>query len=124
MFLNQNKPVKSTKKVKKNEKRRKRSAIINFHVTEQEKEFIEIRIRLSGLSKQEFFIQYTINQQIITYGNIKTFSEIKLELKDISKQLRTVQKTLSIDDKTAETIRMIIEIISNNRRTSGKKMSR
>ena len=42
--------------MKKNVKNRKRSMIMNFRVTPEEKELIEARIKLSGLSKETFFI--------------------------------------------------------------------
>ena len=38
---------------------------MNFYVTEVEKEFIEIRMKLSGLTKQEFYVQSMMNQKVI-----------------------------------------------------------
>ena len=43
-------------KKKKNEKNRKRNVIMNFRVSPAEKEAIEARIAMTGLSKSDFFI--------------------------------------------------------------------
>lgn len=69
MFKRENLP-KAKPKAKKNEKNRYRNVIMNFRVTQEEKEKIENRIALSGLNKQDYFIQSLMNQQVICYGNI------------------------------------------------------
>ena len=61
-------------KGKKNEKNRRRNVIMNFRVTPEEKRKIESRIELSGLNKQDYFIQSLMNQQVICFGNIRMFS--------------------------------------------------
>lgn len=52
---------------KKNEKNRKRSVIVNFRVTPEEKQLIDERIALSGLPRAEFFIQSCMYQKVITF---------------------------------------------------------
>ena len=49
----------------KKEESRKRNVILNFRVSEKEKELIEKRIELSGLKKSEFFIQSCLYQVFI-----------------------------------------------------------
>ena len=44
-------------KKKKNGKNRKRNRILNFRVSEEEYDLINKQIEISGLSKQEYFIQ-------------------------------------------------------------------
>ena len=65
---------------KKNEKNRKRSVIVNFRVTPEEKELIDERIALSGLPRAEFFIQSCMHQKVITFGNVKTFDAIRKKM--------------------------------------------
>ena len=111
IYVNPNKLISSVKAVKKNEKR-KRPIIMNFRVTPEEKAQIDIRIRMSGMSRQEYYHQSMLRQQIITYGNIRTFSEIRLELKRIGKKLQCMSASVSLDDRDTEAIRMIVELIN------------
>lgn len=95
---------------KKNEKNRKRSVIVNFRVTPEEKQLIDERIALSGLPRAEFFIQSCMYQKVITFGNVKTFDGIKKKLLVIDERLQAVEKSEELDLKTLESLRMILEM--------------
>lgn len=95
---------------KKNEKNRKRSVIVNFRVTPEEKRFIDERIALSGLPRAEFFIQSCMHQEIVTFGNVKTFDAIRKKLLVIDEHLQTVPKSEELDIGVLESLRMILEM--------------
>lgn len=95
---------------KKNEKNRKRSVIVNFRVTPEEKRFIDERIALSGLPRAEFFIQSCMHQKIVTFGNVKTFDAIRKKLLVIDEHLQTVPKSEELDIEVLESLRMILEM--------------
>lgn len=95
---------------KKNEKNRKRSVIVNFRVTPEEKQLIDERIALSGLPRAEFFIQSCMYQKVITFGNVKTFDWMKKKLLVIDEHLQAVEKSEELDLKTLESLRMILEM--------------
>lgn len=95
---------------KKNEKNRKRSVIVNFRVTPEEKRFIDERIALSGLPRAEFFIQSCMHQKIVTFGNVKTFDAIRKKLLVIDEHLQTVPKSEELDIGVLESLRMILEM--------------
>lgn len=97
---------------KKNEKNRKRSVIVNFRVTPEEKQFIDERIALSGLPRAEFFIQSCIHQKVITFGDVKTFDAIKKKLLVIDEHLQTISKSEELDIEVLESLRMILEMFN------------
>lgn len=97
---------------KKNEKNRKRSVIVNFRVTPEEKNLINERIALSGLPRAEFFIQSCMYQKVITFGNVKTFDGIKKKLLVIDEHLQAVEKSEELDLKILESLRMILEMFA------------
>lgn len=97
---------------KKNEKNRKRSLIVNFRVTPEEKQFIDERIALSGLPRAEFFIQSCMYQKVITFGNVKTFDAIRKKLLVIDEHLQAVEKSEELDLKILESLRMILEMFA------------
>ena len=96
---------------KKNEKNRKRSVIVNFRVTPEEKQLIDERIALSGLPRAEFFIQSCMQQKVITFGNVKTFDAIRKKLLVIDEHLQAVQKSEELDLEILESLRMILEML-------------
>lgn len=97
---------------KKNKKNRKRSVIVNFRVTPEEKQLIDERIALSGLPRAEFFIQSCMNQKVITFGNVKTFDGIKKKLVVIDEHLQAVEKSEELDLEILESLRMILEMFA------------
>ena len=97
---------------KKNEKNRKRSVIVNFRVTPEEKQLIDERIALSGLPRAEFFIQSCMYQKVITFGNLKTFDGMKKKLLVIDEHLQAVEKSEELDLKILESLRMILEMFA------------
>lgn len=97
---------------KKNEKNRKRSVIVNFRVTPEEKQLIDERIALSGLPRAEFFIQSCMYQKVITFGNVKTFDWMKKKLLVIDEHLQAVEKSEELDLKILESLRMILEMFA------------
>lgn len=97
---------------KKNEKNRKRSVIMNFRVTPEEKQFIDERIALSGLPRAEYFIQSCMQQKVITFGNVKTFDAIKKKLLVIDEHLQVVGKSEELDLEILESLRMILEMLA------------
>ena len=95
---------------KKNEKNRKRSVIVNFRVTPEEKQLIDERIALSGLARAEFFINSCMRQKIVTFGNVRTFGEIKRKLAGIDRHLQQIEKSEELDIEVLESLRMVLEM--------------
>ena len=95
---------------KKNEKNRKRSVIVNFRVTPEEKQLIDERIALSGLARAEFFINSCMYQKIVTFGNVRTFDEIKRKLAGIDRHLQQIEKSEELDIEVLESLRMVLEL--------------
>ena len=111
--------VKERPKKKKNEKNRVRNTFMNFRVTPREKELIEARIDVTGLTKAEFFIQSCLYQTILVKGNIRSFTEIKRKLCIIAEAVDRNPKLEDLDEVQAETLKTILEIIDRRFREQG-----
>ena len=99
-------------KKKKNEKNRKRNNIINFRVTENERELIEKRIALSGMTRAEFFIQSCLYQAILVRGNIRTFDKIRERLSAIEIKLSDMEKNPELSKDDLMELRTILEMLA------------
>lgn len=103
--------VSGVRPTKKNEKNRKRSVIVNFRVTPEEKQLIDERIALSGLARAEFFINSCMHQKIVTFGNVRTFGEMKRKLARIDRHLQQIEKSEELDIEVLESLRMVLEML-------------
>ena len=98
-------------KKKKNEKNRTRNVIMNFRVSPKEKELIEARIAMTGLSKSEFFIESCIYQTILVRGNIRTFHEIKTRMRGIAEAIAENPKIEDLEPELIVSMKTILEIM-------------
>ena len=99
-------------KKKRNEKNRKRNTFLNFRVTEKEKNLIDRRIAISGMTKAEFFIQSCLYQAILVRGNIRTFDKIRERLSAIERKLSDVEKNPELSKDDLMELRTILEMLA------------
>lgn len=92
---------------------RQRDVIMNFRVSEEERDKINKRIKLSGLSKQEFFISSCMNQSITVIGNIKSFDAIRKEMRRIDEKLRKIITVEDLDDGILDPLITILQILNS-----------
>ena len=97
---------------KKNEKNRKQNVFMNFRVSEAERELIEKRVALSGMTKAEFFIQSCLYQAILVRGNIRTFDKIRERLSAIESKLSDMEKNPELTKDDLLELRTILEMLS------------
>ena len=91
---------------------RTRNVEINFRVTPEEKEIIENRVKLSGLSKREYYTQSLMHQKIICQGNIRVTDEMERQLLGIEAHLKSVKNNQEIELTYIESLQSIIEMLS------------
>ena len=85
---------------KKDEHNRTRNVILNFRVTPEEKEQIEARIALSGLTKADYFIRSTLYQKLEIYGNIRIYKQMRSDMLRIEETLSQMKVHGDIDPVT------------------------
>lgn len=103
-----------TPKRKDDEKARKRNVIVNFRVSQKEKELIDRRIELSGLKKSDYFIESCLYQKILVKGNIRTSDTMKEQLGKIAEILNASEgKDFSdaLSQKDGMTLKTIAEML-------------
>lgn len=98
---------------KKGDKKRKRSIIVNFRMSPEEKQLLDDRIELSGMQRQAYFIESCLHQQVITYGNIKSFDAIRKKISLIDHHLQALTKVDELDHEVLESLRMVLEMLDS-----------
>lgn len=84
-----------------------RSKTIAFRVSPEENEQINIAVRLSGLTKQDFIISRMLNRDVVVHGNPRVYKALRNELAAVLNQLRRVEAGEGVDDELLDVIRLI-----------------
>ena len=84
-----------------------RSKTIAFRVSPEENEQINIAVRLSGLTKQDFIISRMLNRDVVVHGNPRVYKALRNELAAVLDQLRRIEACEGVDDELLDVIRLI-----------------
>ena len=88
-----------------------RSKTIAFRVSPEENEQIEIAVRLSGLTKQDYITRRLLDQEIVVQGNPRVFKALRNQMAEILSQLQRVEAGASPDAELMEVIRYLAKIM-------------
>lgn len=101
----------SSTQPKKTEKKRKRNIIVNFRMSPEEKQILDNRIELSGMQKQDYFIQSCLHQRVQTFGNVKSFDAIRKRMRLIDQHILSLSRVDELDYEVLESLRMVLEML-------------
>ncbi len=72
-------------------KGRWRSKTVAFRMSPEENEELDVRVKLSGLSKQEYLINRALEKEIIVQGNPRVYIALKRQLVEVLQELKALQ---------------------------------
>lgn len=68
-----------------------RNKIVAFRVSPEEDEQLEIAVRLSGLTKQDYIVRRLQEKEIVVVGNPRVYKALKNELEKVLEQLERIE---------------------------------
>ena len=81
--------IRNTKpKERVSDKRRKKNITVAFRVSPEEHQKIQTRVELSGLKKQEYYLQAILNQKLYAVGNVRTFDAMWKRIEEVDEHLQ------------------------------------
>lgn len=89
-----------------------RSKTIAFRVSPEENEQIEIAVRLSGLTKQDYITRRLLEKDVVVQGNPRVYKALRDELTAVLDELRRIEAGQSVNDELLDTIQMIVIIMN------------
>ena len=89
-----------------------RSKTIAFRMSEEENEQLNIAVKLSGLSKQDYLISKALCRDVVVHGNPRVFKALRNQFSDVLNELQRIEAGTSVDDELLETIQMITAIMA------------
>lgn len=84
-----------------------RSKTVAFRVSPEEWEQFEKIVALSGLTKQDYLIERTLQRDIIVQGNPRVYKALKNQMQDIYGELRRISNGGAVSDEILDTLNLI-----------------
>lgn len=84
-----------------------RNKVVAFRVSPEENAAINIRVQLSGLSKQEYLCRRSMEQSITVKGNPRVYKALKDRMIQIHADLKHIAQGEQVDAELLETIRIV-----------------
>ena len=72
-------------------KGRWRSKTVAFRMSPEENEELDVRVKLSGFTKQEYLISRALEKEIIVQGNPRVYIALKRQLEEVLQELKALQ---------------------------------
>ena len=88
-------------------KGRWRSTVIAFRISPEEIEDLNIRVKLSGLTKQDYIIRRLQCRDVVVQGNPRVYKALRDQLFDVHKELQRIATGESINSDLIDTINLI-----------------
>ena len=88
-----------------------RSKTIAFRVSPEENEQIEIAVRLSGLTKQDYITRRLTGKDVVVQGNPRVYKALRDQLVAVLDELRRIEAGGSVNDELLDVIEMIAAIM-------------
>jgi len=89
-----------------------RNKTVAFRVSPEENEQIDVAVRLSGLTKQDYITKRLLCRDVVVQGNPRVYKALRDELAAVLAELRRAGDGANMDGELLDTIRMIAAIMS------------
>ena len=87
-------------------KGRFRSKTISFRISPEETEQLDVKVKLSGMTKQDYLINRVLQKEIVVQPNPRVYKALKNQLEAVLDELKRINNG-GVDDELLETIRLI-----------------
>ena len=95
----------------RDEHNRWRNKTVAFRVSPEEDEQIEIAVKLTGLTKQDYITRRPLCRDVVVQGNPRVYKALRDQLAAVLEQLQRIEAGTGVEDDLLDTIQMIASIM-------------
>ena len=95
-----------------------RSKTVAFRVSPEENNQIEIKVRLSGLTKQDYITRRLTHKDVMVQGNPRVFKALRNQLAEVLSELQRIENGNAVNDELLDLIEMIADILGGMKEES------
>ena len=90
-------------------KGRWRNVIISFRMSPQERDDLNVRVKLSGLTKQDYIIKLLSERDIVVQPNTRVFKSLRNQMAEILEELKRIDNGAGIDSDLLDIIQITVQ---------------
>ena len=88
-----------------------RNKTVAFRVSEEEAKQIDVCVRLSGLTKQDYIIRRLLCRDVVVQGNPRVYKALRDQLAAVLNELHRIEAGQGVNEELLDTIQMITTIM-------------
>ena len=92
-----------------------RNKTVAFRVSPEEDEQLEIFVKLSGLTKQDYITRRLMCREVVVQGNPRVYKALRNEFAAVLAELQRIEAGGGVDGELLDTIRLIASIMAGMR---------
>ena len=89
-----------------------RNKSVAFRVSPEEDEQLEIFVKLSGLTKQDYITRRLLERDVVVQGNPRVYKALRDQFAAVLDELRRIEDGQGVSDELLDTIQMIATIMN------------
>ena len=90
-------------------KGRWRNVIISFRMSPQERDDLNVRVKLSGLTKQDYIIKRLSERDVIVLPNTRVYKALRNQMREILAELTRINTIADIDSDFLDIIQIMMQ---------------
>ena len=84
-----------------------RNKVVAFRMSPEEDELLEAKVKLSGMTKQDYILNRLAEKEIAVVGNPRVFKALKNQMGLILEELKRIEAAGEVTDEMLELIELI-----------------
>lgn len=94
-------------------KGRWRNVIVSFRMSPQERDDLDNRVNLSGLTKQDYIIRRLLKRDVIVQPSSRLFKALRNQMTEILTELKRIENGANVDEELMAVIKTVAETYNN-----------
>ena len=95
-----------------------RNRTVAFRVSDEENAQIDLAVKLTGLTKQDYITRRLLCKDVVVQGNPKVFKALRDQFAAVLDELRRIEAGSKLDDELLDTIQMMAAIMDGMKEDS------
>ena len=92
-----------------------RNKTVAFRVSPEEDEQLEIFVKLSGLTKQDYITRRLMCREVVVQGNPRVYKALRNEFAAVLVELQRIEAGAGVDEELMDNIELIAAIMDGMR---------
>ena len=89
-----------------------RNKTVDFRVSEEEAKQIDVCVRLSGLTKQDYIVRRLMCRDIVVQGNPRVYKALKNQMAELYEELKRIEQFSEENEELLYTLQLVAETLN------------